>query len=403
MITRKLALATMGFAAVAILGNVTAQTDVAPSSGGNARAARLRTHVAGNVPTGSGVSFGDPLPNLTAAQFADFAEGLEDFQEEDTAASGLGPVFNNVSCVACHSVPAIGGASAILETRFGRLADGHFDPLAAQGGSLLQLSAIDPQAQEVIPRNANVVAKRLTTPLFGAGLIEAIPDGAIIQNAHERKPDNISGRISIVTDVASGNTRIGRFGWKAQQATLLAFAGDAYLNEIGITSRLFPKENPPNGNAQLLAKFDTVADPEDAVDPATGKADIDHFADFMRLLAPPPRLALTSAAKAGQDTFSQIGCAGCHEPTFVTGPNAIKALDRRVVPLYSDLLLHDMGSLGDGIAQGTRASVRDADGASVGPPRARTVPARRARGDDRRRDPDARRRSGRARVTVSIA
>jgi len=350
MITRKLALATMGFAAVAILGNVTAQTDLA--SGGNIRAARLRTHVAATVPTGSGANFGDPLPNLTAAQFADFAEGLEDFQEEDTAASGLGPVFNNVSCVACHSVPAIGGGSAILETRFGRLADGHFDPLTAQGGSLLQLSAIDPLAQEVVPPNANVVAKRITTPLFGAGLIEAIPDFAIIQNAHERKPDNISGRISIVTDVASGNTRVGRFGWKAQQATLLAFAGDAYLNEIGITSRLFPKENPPNGNLQLLAKYDTVADPEDAEDPATGKADIDHFADFMRLLAPPPKLALSFAARAGQDVFSQIGCAGCHEPTFVTGPNAVKALDRKVVPLYSDLLLHDMGSLGDGIAQG---------------------------------------------------
>src|SRR5262249_19814920 len=156
---RKLAMATMGFAAVAILGNVTAQTDLAPSSGGNARAPRVRTNVATNVPTGSGASFGDPLPNLTAAEFADFAEGREDCQEEDTAASGLGPIFNNVSCVACHSVPAIGGGSAILETRFGRFANGHFDPLTAEGGSLLQLKAIDPQAQEVIPSDANVIAK----------------------------------------------------------------------------------------------------------------------------------------------------------------------------------------------------------------------------------------------------
>jgi CxxC motif-containing protein (DUF1111 family) len=353
MINRKLTLATMGFAAAAVLGSVTAQTDPAPSSGGNARAARVRPATATTVPTGSGANFGDPLPNLTAAQFADFADGLEDFQQADTAASGLGPIFNNVSCVACHSVPAVGGGSPTLETRFGRFAFGHFDPLASEGGSLLQISAIDPRAQEVIPPDANVIAKRITTPLFGLGLIEAIPDSAIIQNAHEPKPDNISGRISIVTDVASGSTRVGRFGWKAQQATLLAFAGDAYLNEIGITSRLFPTENAPNGNTQLLAKFDTVADPEDQVDPATGKADIDHFADFMRLLAPPPKLALSPAAKAGQDVFSQLGCTGCHEPTFVTGPNAIKALDRKVVALYSDLLLHDMGSLGDGIAQGT--------------------------------------------------
>src|SRR5262250_3091590 len=108
MITRKLALAMMGFAAVAILGNVTAQTDPAPSSGGNARAPRVPPATATTVPTGSGANFGDPLPNLTAAQFADFAEGLQDFQQADNAASGLGPIFNNVSCVACHSVPAVG-------------------------------------------------------------------------------------------------------------------------------------------------------------------------------------------------------------------------------------------------------------------------------------------------------
>ena len=194
---------------------------------------------------------------------------------------------------------------------------------------------------------------RLTTPLFGAGLIEAIPDSAIMQNASSRRPDGISGRPSVVHDVATGDTRIGRFGWKAQQATLLAFAGDAYLNEIGITSRLFPLENAPNGNYALLAKYDLVADPEDAVDPATGKADIDHFADFMRLLAPPPALTLTSSARGGRDLFSQIGCDGCHIPSMTTGPSNIRMLDRKTVPLYSDLLVHDMGSLGDGIAQGT--------------------------------------------------
>src|SRR5207302_3410854 len=137
------------------------------------------------------------------------------------------------------------------------------------------------------------------TPLFGAGLIEAIPDVAILLNALAPKPDGISGRVSIVHDVASGQIRIGRFGWKAQQATLLAFAGDAYLNEVGITSRLFPNENAPNGNANLLALFDIIADPEDEEDPETGKADIDAFADYMRLLAPPPQLPLTLSARAG--------------------------------------------------------------------------------------------------------
>src|SRR5437016_5487155 len=234
------------------------------------------------VPSDSGpAQFGDPLPGLTADQLAAFGAGLEHFQEEDTPESGLGPIFNNVSCVACHSVPAVGGSSAILETRFGRVVNGHFDPLTQLGGSLLQQSAIDPACQEVVPSEANVIAQRQTTPLFGLGLIESIPDGEILLNAAYRKPDGITGRPSIVQDVASGQPRVGRFGWKAQQATLLAFAGDAYLNEVGITSRLFPQENAPNGNAALLAACDTVADIEDQIDPQSGKADIDRLADYM--------------------------------------------------------------------------------------------------------------------------
>jgi len=305
--------------------------------------------------TNAAPSFGDPLPGLSPSQLAAFDDGLGDFQEVDTPATGLGPVFNNVSCVACHSAPAPGGGSTIVETRFGRLVGGHFDPLTALGGSLLQDKAIEPSAQEVIPPEANIVAKRITTPLFGAGLIEAIPDAAILLNAIIRRPDGISGRASIITDVASGRLRVGRFGWKAQQATLLAFSGDAYLNEIGITSRLFPQENAPNGNAALLAQYDTVPDPEDVVDPATGRSDIDAFADFMRLLAPPPTLPLTGAAKAGNSLFTQIGCSNCHVPGMITGPNAISVLDRKLVALYSDLLLHDMGTLGDGIGQAAAA------------------------------------------------
>jgi CxxC motif-containing protein (DUF1111 family) len=297
--------------------------------------------------------FGDPLRGLTEDQLAAFDGGLEDFQEVETPESGLGPIFNNVSCVACHSAPAVGGSSAILETRFGRFMNGHFDPLIELGGSLLQQSAIDPACQEFVPPEANVTAQRQTTPLFGLGLIEAIPDGAILQNADSRKPDGITGRASIVQDVASGERRVGRFGWKAQQATLLAFAADAYLNEMGITSRLFPQENAPNGDLNLLAHCDAIADPEDEVDPETGKADIDAFADFMRFLAPPPQLSLTTSASSGQTLFKQIGCATCHTPVMQTGKNSVEALDRKPVRLFSDLLLHNMGTLGDGIAQGT--------------------------------------------------
>ncbi|PYJ78958.1 MAG: hypothetical protein DME22_26115 [Verrucomicrobia bacterium] len=248
--------------------------------------------------------------------------------DEETPERGLGPIFNNVSCVACHSAPAVGGSSAILETRFGRLLYGRFDPLTELGGSLLQQSALDPA-------------------------IEAIPDSAILLNAAIPRPDGITGRPSMVQDVVSGQPRVGRFGWKAQQATLLAFSGDAYLNEMGITSRLFPQENAPNGNTDLLALFDNVADPEDVEDPETGKANIDNFTDFMRFLAPPPQLPLTLSAQSGQILFNGIGCAACHTPVMHTGANSVAALDRKPVRLYSDLLLHNMGLLGDGIAQGS--------------------------------------------------
>src|SRR2546430_1211571 len=286
--------------------------------------------------------FGDPLPGLTADQLAAFAAGSDEFLDEETPERGLGPIFNNVSCVVCHFAPAVGGSSAILETRFGRVEYGQFDPLTELGGSLLQQSAIDPRCQEIVPPEANIVAQRQTTPLFGLGLIEAISDSTILLNAAIPRPDGITGRPSMVQDVVSGQSRVGRFGWKAQQATLLAFSGDAYVNEMGITSRLFPQENAPNGNTDLLALFDNVADPEDVEDPETGKANIDNFTDFMRFLAPPPPVPLTLSGQSGQILFTGIGCAACHTPVMQTGANSVAALDRQPVRLYSDLLLHNI-------------------------------------------------------------
>ena len=303
-------------------------------------------------PNPSRPQFGDPLAGLPPSLLAAFAVGLEEFNNVETPEGGLGPIFNNVSCVSCHGVPTPGGGSAVSVRRFGHWNGGVFDPLAELGGSLLQEFAIDPAVREGIPAEANVVAFRQSTPLYGLGLIEAIPDATIVQNAQRPKPDGVRGHASRVDDVASGQKRVGRFGWKCQQATLLSFSGDAYLNEMGVTSRLFPVENAPNGNESLLAAFDDVADPEDAVDPVTGKGDIDHAADYMRFLAPPPRPNPTPAARQGDAVFRQLGCAVCHMPTLQTGPSSIAALDRKPVNLYSDLLLHDMGSLGDGIVQG---------------------------------------------------
>ena len=301
---------------------------------------------------GGAPQFGDPLAGLGADDLAAFTGGREEFEAVETVAGGLGPIFNDSSCVACHSAAGTGGASIQKVTRFGRSAGGVFSPLDHLGGSLLQARAIDPAVQEHIPAEANVVAQRLTTPLFGAGLIEAIPDAAIELNAQRTQPDGVRGRALKVTDVASGQQRIGRFGWKAQQATLLSFAGDAYRNEMGVTNRLFPTENAPNGNQALLALYDKVPDIEDSVNPATGQSDIDHAAAFMRLLAPPPPVRATAASLAGAKLFEQARCTACHQPVLLTGPSPVQALANQPVRLYSDLLLHDMGALGDGIEQG---------------------------------------------------
>ena len=319
----------------------------------NAAMVRAKVTALALAPT---VGFGSPLPDLTGEQLTAFAIGLDEFVNVENPAGGLGPVFNNNSCVSCHGVPAVGGASNINVTRFGAHPQGgSFDPLVSLGGSLLQQRAIVPAALEVVPTAANVVALRQSTPLFGMGLIEAIPDSAILDNAARQQSSEISGRPSLVNDTATGLLRIGRFGWKAQIANLLTFSGDAYLNEMGITNRFFPTENAPNGDLRRLAQFDTVLDPEDTVDPLTGRSDIDAAADFMRYLAPPPVALLTPSATQGAAVFGQTGCTGCHTPQFRTGADDARIRSRysRTVNLYSDLLLHDMGALGDGIVQGT--------------------------------------------------
>lgn len=302
-------------------------------------------------PPPPGPRFGDPLPGLTGQQLDAFAEGKDEFTDIETVQDGLGPIFNRNSCAACHAVPAIGGSSDIFVTRFGRASGQTFDPLTSLGGSLLQSMAINPIALEHVPSQANVTAHRQSTPLFGLGLVEAIPDATILRGVRTVAADGVAGRASMVVDVASGRTRVGRFGWKAQQATLLAFAGDAYLNEMGITNRLFPNENAPNGNTTLLARLDTVRDPEDVVDRSTGKAGIDRLADFMRFLGPPPSQGMNVSRTFGAKIFLDTGCASCHTPMMTTGTSTISALNSKSVWLYSDLLLHDMGTLADGIGQ----------------------------------------------------
>jgi CxxC motif-containing protein (DUF1111 family) len=304
---------------------------------------------------------GRPLEGLNMQERKLFRDGKEAFGTTEAASDGLGPIFNNNSCVACHFAPVIGGSSPINETRAQRVdpSGAHFE---FDGGSLFQSDAISPNCKELVPPGANATAMRQTTPLFGLGLVEAIPDEQLEGYAADeaRSFPQQAGRVNRVTDVASGLSRVGRFGWKDQQATLLAFSGDAYLNEMGITSHLFPTENAPNGDLGKLAACDTVKDPEDTDD------DVAAFANFMRLLAPPSGddgcsradhhhkfsrgRRLFARSDRGAELFEKIGCAVCHHAGF-TASSPIAAIDGETVDAYSDFLLHDVGT-GDGIVQG---------------------------------------------------
>ena len=312
--------------------------------------------------------FGDHLPGLTENEVTAFDEGQEAFSEIEDVADGLGPVFNDRSCAACHVGPgaAVGGNTSRVETRFGTLTGTEFDPLIDFGGSLIQDDSIGrgdeslglpntPQCAEpftfveettsVTP--ANIVAGRRTTPLFGLGLVEAVPDATLIALAASELQKNAStaGVVSHVVDPDHpGSPRIGRFGWKAQHATLHGFSGDAYLNEMGITNPSFPMENCPQGDCSALA-CNPVPELNDDGD------DVTKFADFMRLLAAPPRGDLAPSDKEGETRFDKIGCTDCHTPQLKTGASSISALNNKTLAPYSDFLLHDMGTLGDGITQ----------------------------------------------------
>jgi CxxC motif-containing protein (DUF1111 family) len=272
----------------------------------------------------------------------------------ETAEEGLGPAFNAASCAVCHNIPAIGGVGTIGEIRAGRRgADGQFEFVNSAGESLYHLFSIPGHScQPVIPPEATIIIRRVPVPLFGAGLIEAIDDETILalQDPADRNGDGIKGRAAIVVDRATGHRRVGRFGWKAQHATLLAFGADAYRNEMGITNDLFPTEMAAGIGPEQMRLCDPIPEPEDIPDPVTRRRGIDNFASFMRFLAPVERQTVDEVTRAGERVFTAIGCSGCHVPVLTTGRNLVPQLDRRPVVLFSDLLLHDVGT-GDGIRQ----------------------------------------------------
>jgi CxxC motif-containing protein (DUF1111 family) len=308
----------------------------------------------GGGSTGAPVTHpGDPIPGLRGFEPARFNVGKAQFLEAEDLAGGLGPVFNDRSCVACHSAGGSGGAGTRLVTRFGREVNGVYDAMVEFGGPLIQSQGIGLVngvnfVGEVVPPQATIVAHRRTTPLFGLGLIDAIPDAALIALAHQqaRNTPATAGVPSIVAEVLTGAHSVGRFGWKGQHATVLAFAGDAYTNELGVTSPLVPTENCPQGNCGLLAANPAPTNPNDS-----DNGSIQALADFISFLAPPARGRVGSSERAGEMLFNSIGCANCHHPTWQSGPSPVVALNRVSFSPYSDFLLHDMGPLGDGITQ----------------------------------------------------
>jgi CxxC motif-containing protein (DUF1111 family) len=319
------------------------------------------TDLAGNTGKREVISqaFGDLLPEMTPEEQAGQTNGRAEFVRSRSPETGLGPVMTGIACLACHDgPPAEGGTNQRLEIRFGlRNPDGTFDPLLSLGGPLLQDEAIGNVngvnwLPEKVPAEANVVASRRTIPLFGLGLVDATPDATFVaiaawQRAHDAAA---AGRPAMVHEVGNADLRVGRFGWKAAQPTLLQFNADAFLNEMGITTPIFPEENCPQGNCAALAQ-----NPSPGVNDPDGSA-LGQIHDFVRFLGPPPRKAYSGSGAA---TFSSIGCSFCHLQTLVTGASGAAAFDRVAYHPFSDFLLHDMGSLGDGIDQG------DAGGAEM--------------------------------------
>jgi CxxC motif-containing protein (DUF1111 family) len=365
---------------------------------------------------GGSSGVGGPLKGLTSDETAFFVDGMARFAEVDGvtkgANNGLGPRFNSNQCLSCHSHPESGGSSPaenpliavatlngakntvpwfitakgpVREARFVHGANGTGD------GEVHDLFVITGRTDAVgcnikqpdfLPAgnpltgkggNPNIIF-RIPTPVFGAGLIEAIPDSAILANMKENTTEKSAlGIYGHANAHLSGNVNrnandgtISRFGWKAQNKSLLLFASEAYNVEMGVTNQLFTQERDEtpgcvfNPTPEDTLNFTPAAGGGEATNTAI-ISDIEGFANFMRMLAPPMPAAATPKTEKGRATFAKTGCAHCHKPSLTTGltiasgsskrPSA--ALSNQTANLYSDLIVHHMGSgLADGITQG---------------------------------------------------
>ena len=289
--------------------------------------------------------FDSPLDGLTAMETAAFARGDAEFSRRFAAASGLGPIFNNISCFSCHS----GDGRGRPENALIRIGTPDDDFLSGIGGPQIQNKALVGAEAEATPLGIPF-SLRLPPPVFGVGLMDAIPDSVLLARADsaDANGDGISGRANrvslpgyVTAAPAGAPLLIGRFGRKAQVSNLLQQVVEAYHQDMGITSSFRPLENFNPRSSVPIETADHAADPE--ISDATVLAVV----QYIRLLAPPAPGTPTPRREVGRAAFTEIGCSSCHTPTLRTGSHAIAALANKDVALYSDLLLHDMG---DGLA-----------------------------------------------------
>ena len=296
---------------------------------------------------------GEPLPGLTEAELARFELGRTWFDHGWGPDEGLGPLFLQDRCSACHDLPELGGTGVetrLRGTRFD-LGDG-CDPLLQEGGPVRQERST-PLAQamgifrEEVPPSATERFREVPPLLYGLGLVEAIPEAVIegLADPEDADGDGISGRVHRLPD-----GRVGKLTRKAEVATILEFAEKAFISDLGLTTARFPAEETLNG-VPLPPETDPAPDPE--LPPEIVSA----VADFVRFLAPttpenPQSPAARDTLAAGSRLFREAGCVSCHVPTLKTGPHEVAALREKTVPLYSDLLLHDLGPDYRGVCAG---------------------------------------------------
>ncbi|MBG84256.1 MAG: hypothetical protein CMJ40_06905 [Phycisphaerae bacterium] len=299
--------------------------------------------------------FPEPLASLSLVEQDRFDFGRLQYIRQFDVASGLGPTVNNDSCGLCHAHP-LGGWGMQRVTRFGFMDEmGEFMPLDPLGDTLWQhVLVVDGEdCAEEIPAEVNHSARRITLGSGGFGLIEAIPSEQILKVQSTQTPgiQGIVHWVDSIEDSHGSPPRIGRFGWKAQEATILAFSAKAASDEMGITTWLVQQEPPPNGDVDQLLQCDDVPDPETGID-VEGFDYLSAITDFQRFMAPPPRAP--ASGMRGELIMDQIGCSSCHVPAFTTSvsQDLEEALRGKMIQPYSDFLLHDMGAAGDGIEEG---------------------------------------------------